>query len=117
MSFLSSSFLLSSSPSPSPPSFSFSFFSYPKSESRMAEQVIPGGLVLVGRERRGNDVGDWIWYKCCIHMYVNGKMISVETILGMEVEGVNSSMINCKNFCTCHNITPHSITIKKYYFS
>jgi hypothetical protein len=49
-------------------------------------------------------------------MYVNGKTISVETIPGMEVEGMNSSMINCKNFCKCHSITPHSITIKKLLF-
>jgi hypothetical protein len=48
-------------------------------------------------------------------MYVNGKMIPVETTPGMgdgEIkengEGVNSSMIqliHCKNFCKCHNVT------------
>jgi hypothetical protein len=49
-------------------------------------------------------------------MYINGKMISVETISGMGevgrrrmVKGVNSSMIYlmyCKNFCKWHNV-PH----------
>jgi hypothetical protein len=28
-------------------------------------------------------MGGWIWYKYCVHMYVNGKMIPVETIPGM----------------------------------
>jgi hypothetical protein len=28
------------------------------------------------------------------------------------VEGVNSSMIYCKNFCKCHNVTPPNTTIK-----
>jgi hypothetical protein len=46
-------------------------------------------------------------------MYVNGKMIPVEAILGMEggrerrmMEGVNSTMIYCKNFCKFHNVPP-----------
>jgi hypothetical protein len=49
-------------------------------------------------------------------MYVNAKMIPVETIPRMRVgeikesgAGVNSSMkyfINFKNFCKCHNIHP-----------
>jgi hypothetical protein len=40
-------------------------------------------------------------------MYDNGKMRHVETIPGMGggrrrmMEGVNSTMINCKNFCKC----------------
>jgi hypothetical protein len=46
----------------------------------------------------------------------NGKMRPVETILGMGerrmMEGVNSSMIHCKNLCIivtvkkCHNVPP-----------
>jgi hypothetical protein len=46
-------------------------------------------------------------------MYVNGKMKPIETIPGMRGwgikendEGVNSSMIHCKNFCKCHNVPP-----------
>jgi hypothetical protein len=46
-------------------------------------------------------------------MYENGKMRPVETIPGMEErgrkendEGVNSTMIYCKNFCNCHNVSP-----------
>jgi hypothetical protein len=49
-------------------------------------------------------------------MYVNRKIIPVVTIPGMErcrrmVEGINSSMIYliyCKNFCKCHNASPHT---------
>jgi hypothetical protein len=46
-------------------------------------------------------------------MYVNGKMIPVETTLGMgggeikENDGrVNSTMIYCKNFGKCHDVPP-----------
>jgi hypothetical protein len=46
-------------------------------------------------------------------MCVNGKMRLVETIPGMEggrakrvMEGVNSTMIYCKNFCKGHNVPP-----------
>jgi predicted metallopeptidase len=54
-------------------------------------------------------------------MYVNGKMISVETIPGMGRRGikenggeVNPRMIYLlyKNFCKCHNV-PSLTTIKK----
>jgi hypothetical protein len=41
-------------------------------------------LALVGAERcRGKWIGGWIWYKKCVHMYVNAKMIPVETTSGM----------------------------------
>jgi hypothetical protein len=33
--------------------------------------------------RCGKGVGGWIWCKYCAHMYVNGKMMSVETIPGV----------------------------------
>jgi hypothetical protein len=59
-------------------------------------------------------------------MYINAKMILVETVPGIrcgemkergrEVEGVNSSMIylmHCKNLCKCYNVPPPSTTIKK----
>jgi hypothetical protein len=45
-------------------------------------------------------------------MYVNGKMRPVESIPGMGVGGmknnerVNSTMINYKKFCKCHNVPP-----------
>jgi hypothetical protein len=58
-----------------------------------------------------------------VHIYVNGKMIPVETVPGMGeegkrkmVEGVNSIMtylIYCKNFCKCCNVLPPTTTIKK----
>jgi hypothetical protein len=31
----------------------------------------------------GKGMGEWIWCKYCEHMYVNGKMIPVETTPGM----------------------------------
>jgi hypothetical protein len=50
-------------------------------------------------------------------MYVNTKMIPVETIPGIKESSgeMNSSMmylIHCKTFCKCHNI-PHLTKIKK----
>jgi hypothetical protein len=55
-------------------------------------------------------------------MYVNGEMISIETVPGMGEGGMkenggggNSSvkyLIYCKNFCKCHNVPPPSTTIK-----
>jgi hypothetical protein len=32
----------------------------------------------------GKRIGGWIRYKYCVHMYVNAKMMPVETIPGME---------------------------------
>jgi hypothetical protein len=56
-------------------------------------------------------------------MYVNGKMVSVETIPGMGgqgeevrgkmMEGVNSNMIYYKNLCKCHNVPSSSTTKNK----
>jgi hypothetical protein len=56
-------------------------------------------------------------------MYVNAKMIPVETVPGIrgggwrrEVEGVNSSLIyliHCKNLHKCYNVPIPSTTIKK----
>jgi hypothetical protein len=49
------------------------------------------------------------------YIYVNGKMIPVETIPGIggrgikENDGVNSSIIYflyCKSLCKCHNVPP-----------
>jgi hypothetical protein len=67
---------------------------------------------------QGKEVGEWLQCINCIHMYVNAKMIPVETIPEMGgrrmAEGVNSSMIyliNCTNFYKCHNVPPPSITI------
>jgi hypothetical protein len=56
-------------------------------------------------------------------MYVNVRIIPVETVPGIGVggkrrraaEGVNSSMIyllHCKNLCKCYNVPPPSTTIK-----
>jgi hypothetical protein len=56
-------------------------------------------------------------------MYVNGKIISVETIPVIEERMMKKNgrrgefklyvyLICCKNFCKCHNVPPSS-TIKK----
>jgi hypothetical protein len=77
-----------------------------------------------GGKRWGNSEGGWMWCKYCVHLHVNGKLISVETVPGMGekdgwrrmMEEVNSSMIyliQCKNFCKCHNVPWPSTTIKK----
>jgi hypothetical protein len=56
------------------------------------EQVLPGWLVLVEGERRwGKCTGGWIQFTYGVHMYVNGKMIPVETILGMKVRGIKEN--------------------------
>jgi hypothetical protein len=61
----------------------FFFFSYTKLEKGRWNRSCLGLLVSVQREKRcGNGQREWIWYKYCVHMYVNGKVISVETILG-----------------------------------
>jgi hypothetical protein len=36
-----------------------------------------------GGRCQGKEIGKSIWYKHCVHMYVNVKMIPVETIPGM----------------------------------
>jgi hypothetical protein len=76
-----------------------------------------------GGRWQGKWVEGRIWYKYYVHMYVNAKMIPVETIPGIEREGIkescrgmNSSMIylvHCKNFCKCYNVPLPSTTIKK----
>jgi hypothetical protein len=50
-----------------------------------------------------------MWWKYYVVMYENGKMRPIETIPRMGVkgrimEGVNSTMIYCKNVCKCHNV-------------
>jgi hypothetical protein len=40
-----------------------------------------------GGEVAGKAVGGWMWGKKCIHIYVNEKMIPVETIPGIRGEG------------------------------
>jgi hypothetical protein len=46
-------------------------------------------------------------------VYVNGKLRLVESIPGIGIggkrrmmEGVNSTPINYKKFCNCHNVPP-----------
>jgi hypothetical protein len=54
------------------------FFFCTKLENKRAKQSPSEGLIPVGGEKRwGKCVGGLIWRKCCVHMYVNGKMIPV----------------------------------------
>jgi hypothetical protein len=55
-------------------------------------------------------------------MYVNAKMIPIETFLGVRgwegweraVEGQSMLyLLHCKNLCKCYNVLPPSTTIKK----
>jgi hypothetical protein len=58
-----------------------------------------------------------------VHIYVNGKLVPVETIPEWGVGGIKENdgrgelsmiyLIYCKNFYKCHNIFPASIKIKK----
>jgi hypothetical protein len=48
-------------------------------------------------------------------MYVNGIVRPVETIPGMGeedkrelMEGMNSTVMYCKNFCKCDNVPQHN---------
>jgi hypothetical protein len=61
------------------------FFSFTKLENWRAEPLF-WGLIPVGEGRMwGKGVGQSIWYKYCVHMYVNGKIRPVETIPGMGI--------------------------------
>jgi hypothetical protein len=43
-------------------------------------------MISLGGGRRGRKVvGWWIWWKYCVHMYVNGKMKTAKTIPGLGV--------------------------------
>jgi hypothetical protein len=74
--------------------FSFLFYKIGQQQGRTAPAQ-RGGLAPVGGGRwRGN----WIGIKKYVHMYINAKMIPVESIPGIRVggikeRGVNSSMI------------------------
>jgi hypothetical protein len=80
-------------------------------ENRKAKQVLPGGLVSVGG---GEDVRKGLKrinvMEILLCMYVNGKMRPVETVLGMGrvesgrmMDGVNPTMMYCKNLCKYQN--------------
>jgi hypothetical protein len=56
-------------------------------------------------------------------MNVNRKIRPIETIPGIggrrineNLEGMNSTMIQCKNFCKCHNVPPSTTIILKKKF-
>jgi hypothetical protein len=90
------------------------FFSFIRSDNWRAEQVLPEGLVPVERGRRwrkGERV--WKWCKHRVHIYVNGKMIPIDTIPGMGSEIKENIILNInKHF---HMSCRHSMsTFLKY---
>jgi hypothetical protein len=57
------------------------FFSFYKLENMRAEQVLFEGISTSGRGRRyGEIIGGRIQYKYYINMYINEKIISIETM-------------------------------------
>jgi hypothetical protein len=58
-------------------------FSYTKLEKRRAEQVLPGGLVPVGRRKEEGKVKEGEYHSNTVNMHVSGIMIPAETIPGM----------------------------------
>jgi hypothetical protein len=63
------------------------FFSFTKPEYRKAEHITSGGGLVPVWGGGGKCVGGWIWYKYCVHMYLNEKMRPIETIPGMGEGG------------------------------
>jgi hypothetical protein len=51
-------------------------------------------------------IGGWIWCNYCTHTHtiIYGKMIHVETILGMGEGGIKENEIHGKNVCKCYNV-------------
>jgi hypothetical protein len=83
---------------------------FSKMEIRKVRRDLSGGW---RHQWEGEDIrrgaGGWIWWKCYVLMYENGKMRPVETVPGMGVRGIkewNLTMIFCKNFCKCHTVPP-----------
>jgi hypothetical protein len=68
-------------------------------ENRRAEQILPVGVSISGKGKEAGEGGRervWedeystntvcsIFVDICVHIYVNGKMIPVETVPGMGV--------------------------------
>jgi hypothetical protein len=96
-----------------------SIFFY-KIREQEAEQVLLGEAPVGGGEGRGRKMN---MVQKFVHMYVNEKIIPVETVPGIKggeikksSDKVNSritSFIHCKNLCKCHNVPSSNTTIKK----
>jgi hypothetical protein len=55
-------------------------------ENKRAKRFLSGRVGNSGGGRRQrNGEGGCIWFKYCVHIYVKGNMISVETIPGIGV--------------------------------
>jgi hypothetical protein len=66
-----------------------------KSENKREEKVLYKGKGWHSSERGGGGrsgyAGEFLWCKKCVHMYVNAKMVPVETILGIRSGGIKES--------------------------
>jgi hypothetical protein len=98
------------------------FFSFTKLENRRVEQVLYGSLSTSGRQRED---GEWVWegeYSVNT-VYVNGKMVPVEAISGMEVKKNGGGgefkyelFDILQELIKCHNVPPSSTSIMKTSF-
>jgi hypothetical protein len=91
-------------------------------ENRRVEQVLYGRLSTRGRQRED---GEWVWegeYSVNT-VYVNGKMVPVEAISGMEVKKNGGGgefkyelFDILQELIKCHNVPPSSTSIMKTSF-
>jgi hypothetical protein len=73
------------------------FLKFVKLENRSVEQVLPEWDDTSGWERKWRMcVGVWIWWKYCVHIYVNGKMTPFKTIPGNVGLRVKENWEHCK---------------------
>jgi hypothetical protein len=57
-------------------------------------------------------VGEWIWWKYYVHIYVNGEIRHIETIPGIGESKIKENDNGggefnydvLKKFCKCHNV-------------
>jgi hypothetical protein len=87
-----------------------------REKSASGNRFCLGGGGWGGGWVEGKEVVGGIWCKQCIHMYINTKMIPVETVPGIRGGGMrkrsvwggwNSSMIfliHCKSLYKCYNV-------------
>jgi hypothetical protein len=59
-----------------------------------------GGVPVGGRMMMWEKgVGGWIWYKCCVHMYANGKVRTVKTSQWMGGRGIKGNDEEGEFYC------------------
>jgi hypothetical protein len=68
-------------------SFLFYYYFFSKQRSGGQNRSCLGLVPVGGVKVYGKGEGEWIWCRYSVHMYVNGKMVTVETISGMGRQG------------------------------